>query len=872
MVQGYERRETGQDPNAQKARAPGQADTIPVPGISGVRGADFSKLGANNSALADVIGSTSGLVQKFMEKQQDSARMEGKLAYTQGETEKEARAKGEAHHQGWVAYHAATAGETMYQAALADIQGKDAGVSPDVYRAQLSAKFKELSTQVGDDAYGRQLMLAITDDKFPRLMAEKVKTFNAFNKQENESSLAGLIDARAKSIDPNHPEDTYKGIQELMQNATIGMNKQDVGALAEKVIDLGHAQGNDIAYQALLGNNTEMRSAMDSVSQITPGLSNAILKVESGNAHTDKTGALTKGPDVKTIDGRIDNAWGRWQVMGDTLNKPGFGITPAKDRSPEEVERVGKAYFEAMSTRYDGNPILTSLAYHGGFGKLDGYLRGSDTQAKIGDPRKGEISWGAFIDAYQGPNSKEYTKKVIMALGENQPVAAQERSKGMESLITRGGLTVEQATRIANSHNTFVKAQQGKYEITNAIATNTLNTLSGEQLTKALTAVQDSITLDVQKAAQADPSYTQERASSEVRSRYVQVLVKNNVVDPKMKDAISSGLAPANIVDKDGNVNKAAAATFAMYTEMRKAAPPSYSDQYLSPENKRMVYNALSFDHGNAGSSDALRTAAAIEDQYVKNPNTITSVDTSTMPDLIDKELDKLEYDIWDRFLPHSWTNQTSTWRNKMTDSELGRIKTDPTFKFAVEQSALDYGRRGYEGAAAVKAGFADVSKKTEIVLGNVVMTNGATIRTDMGIPNFDKYNVVHDAMVEYLKTVGPTKRGWGSAYEPFQGVEDVANGISGLLRGVPNDAIRVTYNSARKHFLVTLLQKNEQNPLTKLIGMPDTYDSVIPAAAGGTSIVIPAAELGLVAKELAKQRDLDVTGAVPGAMEASQY
>src|ERR1043165_9600191 len=44
-------------------------------------------------------------------------------------------------------------------------------------------------------------------------------------------------------------------------------------------------------------------------------------------------------------------AMGAMQTMPGTLRDPGYGVTPARDNSPAEMERVGKEYLAAMTGR-----------------------------------------------------------------------------------------------------------------------------------------------------------------------------------------------------------------------------------------------------------------------------------------------------------------------------------------------------------------------------------------------------------------------------------------------------------------------------------------------------------------------------------------
>ena len=70
---------------------------------------------------------------------------------------------------------------------------------------------------------------------------------------------------------------------------------------------------------------------------------------------------------------------GRMQTMPGTLRDPGFGVAPARDNSPEEMERVGHDYLDAMLRRY-GNVDQALGAYNWGPGNLDAAIKkhGSD--------------------------------------------------------------------------------------------------------------------------------------------------------------------------------------------------------------------------------------------------------------------------------------------------------------------------------------------------------------------------------------------------------------------------------------------------------------------------------------------------------------
>lgn len=67
-------------------------------------------------------------------------------------------------------------------------------------------------------------------------------------------------------------------------------------------------------------------------------------------------------------------AVGAWQVMPNTKSNPGFGVAPAKNNSPAELDRVGKEYYSAMVNRY-GDKTLGAIAYNMGPGATDEWLK-----------------------------------------------------------------------------------------------------------------------------------------------------------------------------------------------------------------------------------------------------------------------------------------------------------------------------------------------------------------------------------------------------------------------------------------------------------------------------------------------------------------
>jgi len=149
-----------------------------------------------------------------------------------------------------------------------------------------------------------------------------------------------------------------------------------------KVIEVRTADGKleNVSLMELLGNPQKYQPTEKGapiVTQMTGGITpENIRTVESGGR-----------PDAVSPKG----AEGVMQVMPNTQTNPGFGVAPAKDKSPQELERVGRDYYAAMQNKY-GHDTLAAIAYNMGPGKTDAWLKAgadfnklpAETQAYIG--------------------------------------------------------------------------------------------------------------------------------------------------------------------------------------------------------------------------------------------------------------------------------------------------------------------------------------------------------------------------------------------------------------------------------------------------------------------------------------------------------
>lgn len=132
----------------------------------------------------------------------------------------------------------------------------------------------------------------------------------------------------------------------------------------EKKVEMEDAEGNIIYVDALEARR--MRNA-----GVAKPTGREVSQPPTGGLTTGNIATVESGGNASAVSPK--GARGVMQVMPNTQRDPGFGVTPAKDDSPAELQRVGEEYFGAMQKRY-GNDTLAAIAYNMGPGKTDEWL------------------------------------------------------------------------------------------------------------------------------------------------------------------------------------------------------------------------------------------------------------------------------------------------------------------------------------------------------------------------------------------------------------------------------------------------------------------------------------------------------------------
>jgi hypothetical protein len=101
---------------------------------------------------------------------------------------------------------------------------------------------------------------------------------------------------------------------------------------------------------------------------------NRMLQVESGNRDYDAQGRPITSPR---------GAMFASQVMPATARQPGYGIRPAAAQTPEEYNRVGQEYYQAMLKKFGGNEQAAIAAYNAGPGRVQQNIQANQGQMNV---------------------------------------------------------------------------------------------------------------------------------------------------------------------------------------------------------------------------------------------------------------------------------------------------------------------------------------------------------------------------------------------------------------------------------------------------------------------------------------------------------
>ena len=249
-------------------------------------------------------------------------------------------------------------------------------------------------------------------------------------------SVRSEINRRLQNNDLAGAQKVYDDWFKTETEETIKMETS--GSSYEKKVEMEDADGKTFFVDALTARqmrNSGTAKPTGKVAQSAPttgtgtgtGITAAnIATVESGG---DPNAVSPKG------------ARGVMQVMPNTQKNPGFGVAPAKDDSPAELQRVGEDYYAAMQKKY-GNDTLAAIAYNMGPGATDDWL------SKGGDFNKLPAETQSYIGKVYTANalaSRQPAAPATPAASTTPPGAVRTETRTREAAEKEGATAVAQS-------------------------------------------------------------------------------------------------------------------------------------------------------------------------------------------------------------------------------------------------------------------------------------------------------------------------------------------------------------------------------------------------------------------------------------------
>ncbi len=878
MVEPIERKVI-QDPNAKSIL---EAGRVQGGGIMSPKRSDMSQVGKQQREFAEILGFAADEITKYQKKKEDEWRTEGIMKRAAGEAEEEVRKSGNRFTMdGYLAMDARTNANVWFQSALSDIENGDKELTPDEYQKKLSTGFKQLKDSVKNNEYATGMLSSLVEQQFPQLVAQQVKSNNTWREGKTKNSYTGLLVTELQKVDPTDP-DAVQSVKDLTVNGVSGLSEEAQNdAIVDAIDAVLDTDNADIGKKitAIFGDKSFTKMEETATKQgVLPGLTSAIMSAESRGKRFAKDGSVLTSPK---------GAKGEMQVMDSTNLDPGFGVRPAADNSLAERARVGVDYVAAMYKRY-GSVVLAAMAYNAGPGNVDAHLQ------KVGNPlTAGGPTMEQFVKTFPLQETRNYAKTVVNNLdGEHKDLEI-SKEETLQSLMARG-LTVAQSTKLMKSYDNYTtrmsnnfdenrilteqrlvdnakingnlaaslqeirqvkeqnnysdawangmatKVQAGiaEYEkgaekrqvIESAIANNTMNTLSGQDL-------QDGIKLAKARIAtrvQADPSIPDDQKTQVAVQETVKMLAKNDVVDSGITASIGSGLS-GKIIDDKGAVRQEALQAYSIYLALKESGGVGYAEKYIGA-NKDIIHAAETY--ATLDPATALLTANNILTAKRENPNwQPPKADQKEIQRHVNNLIDEQDVNIFSRFYKYS-ANRTD-----VLDQEVKAMKSDTRLNsFLTDRvnAALINGAVTVE--AATNQALAETAGRVDIVAGNVVFSGKqSSIAKDMGLGHAKEPTIVNAAFMHYMRDFGetlfgpqfkdstfqllendPRNKNWFGGAGGMPSLDAIEGTIQTKMRGVPN--LSATYDPELKGFLVDVYTNMEK---TTLLGSP----KFIPAA-----------------------------------------
>jgi soluble lytic murein transglycosylase-like protein len=313
-----------------------------------------------------------------------------------------------------------------------------------------------------------QLQQAIQDGVIPPyvgipLLQEKVKM--AKTAQASQAAQMGEQPSVAQQV-MQQAQQVEQGVPALQSNLPASMAGGGIVAFAEggmyddeedsyddRIDAARQAEMDDLMneyVQTFQGGIGQLPAAEEAKSVAASSTSKSPSREENGIAGGDAADFVARimhkesrgrryGKDGELLTSE-KGAKGEMQVMPGTSRDPGFGVTPARDNSPDELARVGRDYANTMLQRY-GDPKLAAIAYNMGPGATDKWLAAGADMSKLPKETQGYVKGfaeGGLTDDYTTIEGMEPSDLYAEAIKRARAARIKEAAAAEEPTTGRG--------------------------------------------------------------------------------------------------------------------------------------------------------------------------------------------------------------------------------------------------------------------------------------------------------------------------------------------------------------------------------------------------------------------------------------------------
>ena len=175
--------------------------------------------------------------------------------------------------------------------------------------------------------------------------------------------MAALLDAMGNYLGEYESEEERKKREELANTAVH----------TQEIKTYGDGTQERVTKESIPGA-MQPKTVATAAGPVSPDTFARMQQAESGGRDYTATGQPLTSPA---------GAMFKNQVMPSTAAQPGFGIRPAQSQTPEEYNRVGQEYYQALLKKYNGNEQLAAAAYNMGPGAVDQNLARNQGQFNV---------------------------------------------------------------------------------------------------------------------------------------------------------------------------------------------------------------------------------------------------------------------------------------------------------------------------------------------------------------------------------------------------------------------------------------------------------------------------------------------------------